>query len=158
MAQYLKKNTGATPLYDNNTRGRAGQPEPAGLMTATDDQMDGVVEYLETIKARGPKFGYQRNTVYLRFCHADYDKGVALSELGRLIDVPPQSIFAVGDHHNDIPMLTGVHARYVACPGNAIDAVKQVVTGAGGYVAEAGYSAGVIEALRYFCTHCELPA
>ena len=105
-----------------------------------------------------PKFGYQRNTVYLRFCHADYDKGVALSELGRLIGVPPESIFAVGDHHNDIPMLTGVHARHVACPGNAIAAVKQVVAAAGGYVANEGYSAGVIEALRYFCTHVELPA
>ncbi len=158
MARHLKDNTGATPLYDKNTRGRVGQEEPAGLVTETDDQMDGVVEYLETIKARVPKFGYQRNTIYLRFCHADYDKGVALSELGRLIGVPSESIFAVGDHHNDIPMLTGVHARHVACPGNAIEAVKQVVAAAGGYVAHAGYSAGVIEALRHFCTHCELPA
>lgn len=158
MAAHLKANTGATPLYEKHVRAGASQPDPAGLVTETDGQMDGVVAYLDTLKERVPKFGYQRNTIYLRFCHADYDKGVALSELGRLIDVPADSIFAVGDHHNDIPMLTGVHARHVACPGNAIEAVKQVVAAAGGYVAQAGYSAGVIEALRHFCTHCELPA
>ncbi len=127
------------------------------MVTGTDREMDAVVDYLETVKARVPKFSYQRNTIYLRFCHADYDKGVALSELGRLIGVPAESIFAVGDHHNDIPMLTGVHARHVACPANAIDAVKKVVAGANGYVANAGYSEGVIEALRHFCGHCELP-
>ena len=49
-------------------------------------------------------------------------------------------------------MLTGVHARHVACPANSIDEVKRIVRAAGGYVARAGYSAGVIEALRFYCT------
>ena len=60
-------------------------------------------------------------------------------------------IFAVGDHQNDLPMLDGTHARHVACPGNAIDPVKRAVRAAGGYVAREPYSAGVIEALRFYC-------
>ena len=144
-------------MYDDNVRTRDGEPELSGVITETDTAMDAVVEYLDTIRERVPQFGYQRNTIYLRFGHADFDKGVALSELGRLIGVGAESIFAVGDHHNDIPMLNGVHAHHVACPANAIPAVKEVVTGAGGYVATEGYSAGVIESLRHFCRNHELP-
>jgi hypothetical protein len=38
----------------------------------------------------------------------------------------------------------------VACPGNAVDAVKRTVTEAGGYVAQGACSAGILEALRHF--------
>ena len=89
-----------------------------------------------------PKFSYQRNSIYLSLCHADYDKGTALAELGRLLGVGPEGTFAIGDHQNDLPMLNGVHARHVACPANAIEEVKRVVRAAGGYVARDGYSAG----------------
>jgi len=37
-----------------------------------------------------------------------------------------------------------------ACPGNAIDHVKDAVRLAGGYVAEREYGAGVHEALLHF--------
>ena len=39
----------------------------------------------------------------------------------------------------------------MAGPGNSSPQVKTTVRAAGGYVAEAGYSAGVIEALRFYC-------
>src|SRR5256886_10745151 len=65
------------------------------------------------------------NTIYLRFCHADYHKGAALAELARLIDVPRENIFAAGDHHNDISMLNGQVAAMPACPANAIEEVKR---------------------------------
>ncbi|HEX8489982.1 MAG TPA: HAD hydrolase family protein, partial [Chthoniobacterales bacterium] len=97
-----------------------------------------------------PKFHYQRNMVYLRFCHADYHKGAALAELSRLLEIPREEIFAAGDHHNDISMLDGRYAQYPACPANAISAVKQAVTSAGGYVASKTYGAGVHEALLHF--------
>jgi hydroxymethylpyrimidine pyrophosphatase-like HAD family hydrolase len=139
-------------VYDTRPRGGAeGVPELAGLVARDDQEMDLIVRFLGTLKARLPDLGCQRNTIYLRFCHAGYDKGVTLSELGRLIDVPPEARFAVGDHHNDIPMLDGVHAHHVACPANSVGDVKQVVADAGGYVAPSGYSAGVIEALRFYC-------
>jgi hydroxymethylpyrimidine pyrophosphatase-like HAD family hydrolase len=88
--------------------------------------------------------------VYLRFCHADYHKGAALAELGRLIEVPRENIFAAGDHHNDISMLDGRVAAMPACPANAIDEVKAAVRAAGGYVAQKQHGAGVYEALLHF--------
>ncbi|MEY2537875.1 MAG: hypothetical protein QOG67_1615 [Verrucomicrobiota bacterium] len=123
---------------------------PAGLIAASEEEMNRVTEFIDQARARQPKFHYQRNTVYLRFCHADYHKGAALAELGRLIDIPRENIFAAGDHHNDISMLDGRFAAMPACPANAIDEVKDAVRNAGGYVAQREQGAGVHEALRHF--------
>src|SRR5204863_3591557 len=92
-----------------------------GLRAESDEEMDRIVEFIEEAGAKEPKFNYQRNTIYLRFCHADYHKGAALAELARLIDVPRENIFAAGDHHNDISMLNGQVAAMAACPANAIE-------------------------------------
>lgn len=127
------------------------EPEgPAGLITASEEEMDRVTEFIERAKERQPKFNYQRNTVYLRFCHSDYHKGAALSELARLIDVSRENIFAAGDHHNDVSMLDGTVAAMAACPANAIPEVKQAVRGADGYVATREHGAGIHDALRHF--------
>ena len=121
-----------------------------GLVTATDADMDRVCEFLERERARVPGFQYMRNTIYVRFCHENYSKGTALAELGRLCGIARENIFATGDHLNDLPMLDGTHAKWVACPGNAVEPVKSAVTRAGGYVASGICSAGVVEALRHF--------
>lgn len=127
------------------------EPEgPAGLIAASEEEMDRVTEFIEEARARQPKFNYQRNTVYLRFCHADYHKGAALAELARLIDIPRQNIFAAGDHHNDISMLDGSAAAMPSCPANAIPEVKDAVRAAGGHVARSEFGAGVHEALLHF--------
>jgi len=107
-------------------------------------------KFIDQAKAHEPKFHYQRNTIYLRFCHADYHKGAALAELSRLTEIPREVIFAAGDHHNDISMLDGRYAAFPACPANAIDAVKSAVRGSGGRVAEKEFGAGVHEALQHF--------
>ena len=125
-----------------------GPSEPAGLTTRTDAEMDWVVDYLNSLKPRMPKLHYQRNSIYLRFCHADYDKGTALTELGRLLGIPPEAIFAAGDHYNDLPMLDGRPAKHVACPANAIPEVKQTVRSAGGHVSKAEDGYGVVDALK----------
>jgi HAD superfamily hydrolase (TIGR01484 family) len=156
IVAFVEKKTAARLVYDTAARGAEGRSELAGLVAQDEAEMDVIVRCIEELKARLPDLGYQRNTIYLRFCHAGYDKGVALSELGRLIDVPPAARLAVGDHHNDIPMLNGVHAHHVACPANSVAAVKQVVADAGGFVAASGYSAGVIEALRFYCAGLDL--
>src|SRR5947209_4860244 len=121
-----------------------------GLRTETEEEMDRIVQFIEGARDPESKFNYQRNTIYLRFCHADYHKGAALAELARLIDVPRENIFAAGDHHNDISMLNGDVAAMPACPANAIDEVKAAVRDAGGYVAQKQHGAGVHEALRHF--------
>jgi len=121
-----------------------------GLRAENEEEMDRIIEFIERARDPESKFNYQRNTIYLRFCHADYHKGAALAELARLIDVPRENIFAAGDHHNDISMLNGDVAAMPACPANAIDEVKTAVCNAGGYVAKRHYGAGVREALEHF--------
>lgn len=121
-----------------------------GLVTETDTQMDGVCEFLERERVRVPGFNFMRNTVYLRFCHEAYSKGTALGELARLSGLAREEIFAAGDHYNDLPMLDGRFARWVACPGNSCEPVKRAVREAGGYVARGTASHGIVEALREF--------
>jgi HAD superfamily hydrolase (TIGR01484 family) len=121
-----------------------------GLVAENEEELDRVTRFIDRAREKQPKFHYQRNTVYLRFCHADYHKGAALAELSRLLEIPREEIFAAGDHHNDIPMLDGRYAQYPACPSNAIPEVRDAVRSAGGYVASEGYGAGVHEALIYF--------
>lgn len=121
-----------------------------GLRAETEQEMDRIVQFIEAVRAPESKFGYQRNTIYLRFCHADYNKGAALAELARLIDVPRQNIFAAGDHHNDVSMLNGEVAGMPACPANAINEVKSAVRKARGYVAKRDHGAGVREAMEHF--------
>src|SRR5204863_6508023 len=121
-----------------------------GLIASSDEEMDRIADFIENARENHPKLDYQRNTVYLRFCHADYHKGAALAELARLVKVPREHIFAAGDHHNDISMLDGRFAAMPACPANAIGLVKDTVRSAHGYVAEREFGAGVHEALLYF--------
>src|SRR5216684_4742457 len=121
-----------------------------GLIAADDEEIKRITKFIENARTKQPKFHYQRNTVYLRFCHADYHKGAALAELARLLEVPREHIFASGDHHNDISMLDGRVAAMPSCPANAIPEVKDAVKSAGGYVAKNEHGAGVHEALRHF--------
>ena len=124
---------------------------PEGVIAQTEDEMDRITQFIDHARERQPQFHYQRNTIYLRFCHTDYHKGAALAELGRLIDVPREEIFAAGDHHNDVSMLDGRFAAMQACAAKAIDLVKAAVRGASGYIAKEEFGAGVHEALLYFC-------
>ena len=142
VIDFVTQKTQARVIYESEG--------PAGLIAASEDEMDRVTEFIEQARAKNPKFNYQRNTVYLRFCHADYHKGAALAELSRLIDIPRENIFAAGDHHNDISMLDGRFAAMPSCPANAIDEVKAAVQSARGYVSQREFGSGVYEALRYF--------
>ena len=121
-----------------------------GLIAESEEELDRVTKFIDRAREKQPKFHYQRNTVYLRFCHADYHKGAALAELSRLLEISREDIFAAGDHHNDISMLDGRFAAMPACPANAIPEVKDAVRSAGGHVASQECGAGVHEALLHF--------
>ena len=142
VLEYVQRNTRARIVHERHG--------PEGVIAQNEEEMAQIIAFIEQARAAHPKFDYQHNTVYLRFCHADYHKGAALAELSRLIDVPREETFAAGDHHNDISMLDGRYAAFPACPANAIAEVKQTVRNAGGYVAESEAGAGVYEALLYF--------
>ncbi len=124
--------------------------DPVGLVTSDESIMDEVVGRLCAVRAEFPDFNYQRNTIYLRFCHADYHKGSALGELSRLIGLRRHQVFAAGDHFNDLPMLDGAYAGKVACPANAIAQVRAAVRRNGGCVAAAKWGSGIAEAMRHF--------
>lgn len=142
IESFLASHSGAHPIYEGERL--------IGLATETDGEMDGVVEFLARECVRVPGFHFMRNSIYVRFCHEAYSKGTALGELARLTGISRAEIFAAGDHYNDLPMLDGRHAAWVACPGNAVEAVQRAVRQAGGYVAKGECSAGIVEALRYF--------
>ena len=139
---FLERFEGVQTLFD---KGRF-----IGAVTANNDDMDRLCTFLDKLRAGLPVFSYQRNTIYVRFCHEAYSKGTALGELARLLGIPRDAIFAAGDHHNDIPMLDGSFARWVACPSNSCEEVKLTVRTAGGYLAKGAASAGVVEALEHF--------
>ena len=90
VVAFVKTETRAELQYGRRTRRNHGAAaELAGLIANDNAEMDRVVALLDTFRAQMPKLGYQRNSIYLSFCHADYDKGTALAELGRLTGVSP---------------------------------------------------------------------
>jgi hydroxymethylpyrimidine pyrophosphatase-like HAD family hydrolase len=121
-----------------------------GLAAESEEELDRITDFIRQARAGHPKLDYQRNGIYLRFCHADYHKGATLAELARLLDVARENIFAAGDHHNDVSMLDGRFAAMPSCPGNAIPEVQNAVSNAGGYIAQKNHGAGVHEALLHF--------
>jgi len=138
---FIKNKTNAHPINDIGG---------IGIVASDEDEMEYIATYIDSLRSRLPAFHYQRNTRYMRFCHTDYSKGTALGELGRLVGISKDDIFAAGDHYNDIPMLNGHFAKWVACPANSADAVKQTVLSANGYVATALCSEGIVESLNFF--------
>jgi HAD superfamily hydrolase (TIGR01484 family) len=121
-----------------------------GVITANSRQMDEFCAYVDRRRDGLPEFSYQRNSIYLRFCHLDYNKGTVLAELQRLMGFSPEETFAVGDNFNDLPMLDVKFARYLACPANSIAEVKSAVETHGGIVATKKSGDGVAQALRQF--------
>ncbi len=142
VLDFVNQNTNARVIY-------LGQ-NAEGLVAQNEEEMNRIAKFIDAARERQSHFSYQRNTIYLRFCHADYHKGAVLGELGRLIEVQREQIFAAGDHHNDISMLDGKFAGMPACPGNAIAEVKETVRQAQGYVARSNFGAGIHEALLHF--------
>jgi HAD superfamily hydrolase (TIGR01484 family) len=142
VIDFVSQETKARLIYDSDRL--------EGLAAESEEEMEQIARFIEETRAGHPKFDYQRNGIYLRFCHADYHKGAALRELARLVGVSRDNIFAAGDHHNDISMLDGKVAAMPSCPANAIPSVQSAVRKAGGYVAQQEHGAGVHEALRYF--------
>ena len=142
VIDFVTQETKARLIYDSD--------QLEGLAAENEEEIENIAKFIEQARGGHPKFDYQRNGVYLRFCHADYHKGAALGELARLIDVPRDNIFAAGDHHNDISMLDGKVAAMPSCPANAIPQVQSAVRSADGYVAQQEHGAGVFEALCHF--------
>lgn len=121
-----------------------------GIVATSDLELDGICAYIETHIQQYPDIGYHRNGIYLRFSHSGYSKGTALSELARLLGLNASVCFAAGDNFNDLSMLDPRHAHMIACPGNAVVPVKQIVHSRGGFIATRPASEGMMEALTHY--------
>ena len=126
--------------------------EPAGIIARDEPEMDHLAEFIDTqiAAAKSQSLAYERNSIYLRFAHAGYNKGTALAELRTLLGIAAERTFAIGDNHNDLSMLTSGVASMVACPANTVPDVRDAVSSAGGYVAGKPSGAGVAEAIGHF--------
>jgi hydroxymethylpyrimidine pyrophosphatase-like HAD family hydrolase len=126
-----------------------------GLIAQNDADMDEVVVYLDAQCRRMPNLWFQRNSIYLRFCHSWYNKGSVLQALQAELGIRAEETFAAGDNFNDLPMLDPDVARHLACPANSVKEVKQTVRSHGGYVAGLTGGDGVAQALRRVCPQLE---
>ena len=124
--------------------------EPAGLISRTLEEMEWIMSRVVELTRGHPHLAWQRNSIYLRFCHRDYHKGSCLSEVARMHQVPTVRCFAIGDSHNDFEMLHPDHAGMIACPVNAVPEISQAVSAVGGLVTTSAHGTGAIEALQHY--------
>lgn len=122
---------------------------PFCLIAERNKECDIINDYLAEYARTVPHLSLVRNDVCSRFSHEDFNKGTALSEIARQIGVTAEETFAVGDHFNDLPMLSGRHAKHVAAPANAIDDVKEMVRRQNGFISELSHGHGVAQGLEY---------
>lgn len=122
---------------------------PFCLIAGNHGDAESIHKYLDDYCRTVPQLAVVRNDVYARFSHAGYNKGIALAELARDLNVTPAETFAVGDHLNDLPMLSRTYAHWIAAPANAIDPVKAAVREQRGYISERFHGEGVADALRF---------
>jgi hypothetical protein len=123
---------------------------PFCLIAEHNDDADTIQAYLEEFCAATPGLALVRNDVYARFSHADFNKGTALAEIGRLVGVSPERTLAAGDHLNDLPMLSTRFAQCLVAPSNAVPEVKSAVARQGGYVSHQPWGHGVARGLEFY--------
>jgi hypothetical protein len=123
---------------------------PFCLLAGNNADADVIHQYMEDYCNEVPNLRVVRNDIYARFCHAAYNKGTALAEIGRRLGVSADEILAAGDHLNDLPMLLTQYARYLVAPVNAIDLVKASVRKQNGFVSDLPQGHGIAEGLRFF--------
>lgn len=138
IEDYVSKHTRAQLVAD------AGSP--LGIIAASEDEADEISAYMDPILANWPTLVAVRNSIYFRFSHKFYHKGACLEAISNGLGVLASQILVAGDHLNDLPMMERRYARYLACPGNAVDAVKEKISTQGGYVAKANVAEGIVEA------------
>jgi HAD superfamily hydrolase (TIGR01484 family) len=123
---------------------------PLCLIARDNVQMDAIHQYLNEFCRAIPNLTVVRNDVYARFSHQAFNKGSALGEIARRLGIDSRSVFAVGDHLNDLPMLSPQYAGLLAAPANAVPAVKEAVRRAAGYLSVRPHGHGVADAIKYY--------
>ena len=124
--------------------------EPAGIIAQSEEEMEWIIDRIEPLAAAEPHLAWQRNSIYLRFGHRDFQKGSSLGQVASHYGLTAARCFAIGDSHNDFEMLDPAYAGMTACPANAVAAIKEKILATGGLVTQASHGLGSIEALRHY--------
>jgi len=121
---------------------------PFCLIAGNNGDADAIHDYLNRYCLGVPNLTVVRNDVYARFSHIAYNKGTALAEIARRLNISPQQIFAAGDHLNDLPMLSREFAHWLVAPENAVTSVKESVRRQDGFVSSLPNAHGVAQGLE----------
>ena len=124
--------------------------EPAGIISQSEEEMEWIIDHIEPLVLAEPHLSWQRNSIYLRFGHRDFQKGSSLCHVAGIYELGVERRFAIGDSYNDIEMLDPANVGMSACPANSVAAVKELVRAGGGWIAQASHGHGSIEALEHF--------
>lgn len=138
----IEENTGARWLEMEG--------EPAGIISQSEEEMVWIVARITELTTAEPHLAWQRNSIYLRFGHRDFQKGSSLSHVARQYGLTADRCFAIGDSHNDFEMLDPQNAGMAACPANAVEDIKAKIAETGGIITKASHGYGSIEALLYY--------
>ncbi|MCK4983628.1 MAG: HAD family phosphatase [Victivallaceae bacterium] len=76
------------------------------------------------------------------------NKGRAVRLIQKIAGVSPSETLIAGDETNDLHMFDPKLAKYMACPANAHDEIKEIVRSNNGIVAAKNYAFGIIEAVN----------
>jgi HAD superfamily hydrolase (TIGR01484 family) len=123
---------------------------PFCLIAEKNSDADIIHEFLNQYCETVPGLTVVRNDVYARFSHVGYNKGTALAELSRRLNIRAENILAAGDHLNDLPMLNQKYARYLVSPRNAVDPVKIHVRGQNGYISHLSHGHGIADGIEFY--------
>lgn len=127
---------------------------PFCLIAERNEDADIIHEFLNQYCENIPNLTVVRNDVYARFSHAGYNKGTALAELSRRLQIAPDNVLAAGDHLNDLPMLMQKYARYLVAPRNAVERVKSLIKSQKGYISHLPHGHGIADGIEYHLNGC----
>jgi HAD superfamily hydrolase (TIGR01484 family) len=123
---------------------------PFCLIAESNEDADAIHSFLEAYCVRVPNLVVVRNDIYARFSHSSYNKGTALGEIARRLDIRQEQTLAAGDHLNDLPMLSAAFAGCLVAPDNSIPVVKETVRRQNGYISHQPWGHGVARGLEFY--------
>src|SRR3954470_2040997 len=123
---------------------------PFCLVAESTRDAEAIHDYLSVYCERIDNLTVMRNDIYARFSHVAYNKGTAMAEIARRLEIAREQVFAAGDHLNDLPMLSKEYAGWLVAPVNAIPIVKETVLKQDGYVSDRSHGYGVARGLEHF--------
>ncbi|NLO20685.1 MAG: HAD family phosphatase [Syntrophomonadaceae bacterium] len=138
--------TGIEPIITRDIPGLVAETPPLEIMAVLEkDQLGGMEAVLR--EQYGPELHltpFKYNT--LEIMDAGATKAKALAAVATALRIEPQEVMAIGDSHNDLPMIKW--AGMGVAVGNAHSQVKE----AADFVAGSNDEGGVIQALEKFIT------